>query len=149
MPGFVAGTGNQLYINRPKRIAVVTNVDEGTLEALEPRLKPLMMLSRTEHAFIDNVVRTVEENWTTEDMNTDSAWDDSVQYEGSDAWIRAQFQEYTLAMLSTVVAIPGLTPDTRGEGSEEELNLETCGDFNKSWVRTWMRTTNYQKWLMR
>ena len=150
MPGFLVGTGNQLYINRPKRIAVVANVDEGTVDCLEPRLKPLLMLSRTEHAFIDNIVRVVEETWDSE-MNADAAWDDSVEYQGSDAWIRSQFQEYTLALLSTVVKIPGLqsNPDNRLEMGPDELNLDGCGDFNKSWVKTWMRTTNYQKWLMR
>lgn len=53
--------------------------------------------------------------------------------EGSEQWIRKQFQGYMLAMLQTAVLAP--------EGSKD------IEHFNGNFINTWKQTDGFQSWL--
>lgn len=116
--GFVIGTSNILFRQKRQLMDIFIDIEQNTIEAHDPELRRQISLSTEDLRFIDFVVRNVQ--FPKEDA------------EGSEQWIRKQFQGYMLAMLRTAVVAP--------EGSKD------IEHFNGHFINTWKQTDAYNTW---
>lgn len=117
--GFVIGTSNILFRQKRQLMDVFIDIEQCTIEAHDPELRRQISLSTEDLRFIDFIVRNVQ--FPKEDA------------EGSEQWIRKQFQGYMLAMLRTAVLAP--------EGSKEMEH------FNSNFMAQWKQTDGFNRWL--
>lgn len=117
--GFVIGTSNILFRQKRQLMDIYIDIEQTTIESHDPELRRQISLSTEDLRFIDFVVRNVQ--FPKEDA------------EGSEQWIRKQFQGYMLALLRTAVLAP--------EGSKD------IEHFNSNFINTWKQTDGYNTWL--
>lgn len=115
--GYTIGTSNILFQQKKQLADVLVDVEGCTIETADQELKRLLTLSTEDLRFVDYIVRHVQA--PREDA------------EGSELWIRQQFQSYMLAMLRT-----SLLPD----GSKE------IEHFNGIFMAAWKRANCYCEW---
>lgn len=117
--GFVIGTSNILFRQKRQLMDVFIDIEQTTIEAHDPELRRQISLSTEDLRFIDFILRNVQ--FPKEDA------------EGSEQWIRKQFQGYMLALLRTAVLAP--------DGSKD------IEHFNSQFMNTWKQTDSYSSWL--
>lgn len=117
--GFIIGTSNILFRQKRQIMDVLIDVEHATIETQDQDLRRQLSLTTEDLRFVDFVVKTVQ--FPKEDG------------EGSEQWIRQQFQGYMLAILRAAV----LTMD----GTKEMEH------FNFHFLNAWKRTNGYQNWL--
>lgn len=119
--GYIIGTSNILFQQKKQLADVLIDVDLANMEAHDQELRRQLQLTTEDLRFIDFVLRHVTN--PKEDA------------EGSEQWIRAQFQGYMVAMLKTSLGV-------EGNGKEME-------HFNGSFMLAWRKTQCYQDWYSR
>lgn len=89
---YVIGTSNVLFQQKRQLADVLVDIEAANLDAHDPELKRQLVLSTEDLRYMDYILKHVQT--PKEDA------------EGSEYWIREQFQGYILALLRTSVA-PG------------------------------------------
>lgn len=117
--GFVIGTSNILFRQKRQLMDIFIDIEQSTIEAHDPELRRQISLSTEDLRFIDFVLRNVQ--FPKEDA------------EGSEQWIKKQFQGYMLSLLRTATLAP--------DGSKD------IEHFNANFVNTWKQTDGYNAWL--
>lgn len=117
--GFVIGTSNILFRQKRQLMDIFIDIEQNTIEAHDPELRRQISLSTEDLRFIDFVLRNVQ--FPKEDA------------EGSEQWIKKQFQGYMLSLLRTAALAP--------DGSKD------IEHFNVNFVNTWKQTDGYIAWL--
>lgn len=120
--GFVVGATNILFKQRKHLTDVVVEINDGRIVFHDFELKKQLNLTTTDLRFADFLVKIVTDG--------KSLFLDGTEWEGGDEWVRAQFKEYILALLSSV---------HKGD--------EKCqDDFNPCFIQAWKTTHNYRLW---
>lgn len=117
--GFIIGTSNILFRQKRQLMDVFIDVEMNTIEAQDPELRRQISLSTEDLRFIDYIVRNVQ-------IPKEDA-------EGSEQWIRKQFQGYMLAMLRAAVL-----------SSDGSKDIE---HFNSNFIAAWKQTDSFNSWL--
>lgn len=117
--GYIIGTSNILFRQKRQLFDVLIDVEMVSIETQDAELRRQLSLSTEDLRFMDFVLRQVQT--PKEDA------------EGSEQWIRRQFQGYMLALLKTAVIAP--------EGAKE------CEHFNGNFVTAWKSTAGYKDWV--
>lgn len=117
--GYIIGTSNILFRQKRQLFDVLIDVESTSIETQDGELRRQLSLSTEDLRFMDFLLRHVQA--PKEDA------------EGSEQWIRQQFQGYMLALLKTAVVAP--------EGAKE------CEHFNGSFVTAWKLTAGYKEWV--
>lgn len=122
-------------------------------------------MSGADRKWIENLVTTITESWD----NADKSRPRTMSFVGSEDYIRAQFEEYILALLSSVKydnflqknatqdnVLPDIGPAPHFPSSlffvgELRLTYVVEGvpvrDFGAVWVEQWRYTSNYAIWM--
>lgn len=141
---YIVGSTNSLLLQQKDRYSdILINLDEDTINITSPSLRSALALSHSDRRWIDFVTQEVNDTW--DDANPQRP--KTMGYRGSEEFIRLQFEEYLLSLISAVkyrnylaqnVGNPKATlPHVEGDPSH---------DFNEEWVEYWMRTENYRLW---
>lgn len=101
--GYTIGTSNILFQQKKQLADVFVDVEAGTIETAQPDVRRQLQLTTEDLRFVDYVLRHVQ-------APRESA-------EGSEQWIREQFQAYMLALLRTTL---------QQERQLEQQQLETA-----------------------
>lgn len=117
--GYTIGASNILFQQKKQLTEVFIDVEAGTIETSNAEIKKQLTLTTEDLRFVDFIIRYVQA--PREDA------------EGSEQWIREQFQGYMLAMLKTSLLPP-----------ESNKELE---HFNGYFMATWRKTNCYQDWV--
>lgn len=115
--GYTIGTSNILFKQKKQLTDVFVDIEGGSIETANVEIRKQLTLTTEDLRFVDFIMRHVQAP--------------KENAEGSEHWIREQFQGYMLAMLRT-----SLLP----EGTKE---LE---HFNGYFMSTWKKGTCYQQW---
>ena len=110
-------------------------LDETTINITSSSLRTALALSAADRRWIDFVSTTVHDTW---DENNPSR-PKTMGYMGSEEFIRLQFEEYLLALLSSVkyhLYLSHSTPLPTIEG-------DPAIDFNSDFIHTWRQTSNF------
>ncbi|KAL2148576.1 hypothetical protein VTH82DRAFT_2130 [Thermothelomyces myriococcoides] len=141
---YIVGSTNSLLLQQKDRYSdILINLDEGTINVTSPSLKSALQLSTPDRRWIDFITQNVNDTW--DDANPSRP--KTMGYVGSEEFIRVQFEEYLLALISSVKYRAHLArhannprmllPDVEGDPSL---------DFGNDFVEAWSRTHNYRIW---
>ncbi|KAH8411857.1 hypothetical protein KR215_012119 [Drosophila sulfurigaster] len=113
---YIIGTSNVLFQQKRQLADVLVDIEAANLDAHDPELRRQLVLSTEDLRYMDFILKHVQT--PKEDA------------EGSEYWIREQFQGYILALLRTAVA-----PDVKDNDH-----------FNAQFMNAFKRTQCYQEW---
>lgn len=120
---YTIGTSNILFQQKKHLADVFVNVEATSIETTDPSnadIRKQLQLTTEDLRFVDHILRHVQ-------APRENA-------EGSEQWIRGQFEAYALALLRTSLL---------ADGSKE------CDPFNGWFVTEWKQTMGYRMWLER
>lgn len=135
---YVMGTSNALILNQKSKLAdVLINIDTLTVEIINHDLVQLLTLSSYDKKWMSQIL-----NYVT------SSWSDSYSgFLGSDDYIRWQFEDYLLGLLSSVKYDNFLKKYDGSPPPElliKEVDRNQLKHFNNHFIENWKKTKNYQ-----
>lgn len=141
---YIVGSTNSLLLQQKDRYSdILINLDEDTVNITSPSLKAALQLSTPDRRWIDFITQNVNDTWDEANPSRPK----TMGYVGSEEFIRVQFEEYLLALISSVKyhAYLGkhahnprmLLPEIEGDPSH---------DFGPDFVEAWSRTENFRIW---
>jgi len=143
---YVVGSTNSLLLAQKERYAdILINLDENTITFPSPTIKAALALSVPDRRWIDFLTQTVNDTWDDESPSRPK----TLGYAGSEEFIRLQFEEYLLALLSAAKYkqfIEKNKDDAKSLVAENSSGdtVDPTADFGSEWIRAWQRTENYR-----
>jgi hypothetical protein len=118
-------------------------LDETIINITSTSLRQALSLSVSDRRWIDFITQSVNETW--DDANPDRP--KTLGYIGSEEFIRLQFEEYLLSMISSVKYHGYLVTHANNPGAIlPHVDGDPSNDFGADWVEAWARTENYRIW---
>lgn len=140
----VGSTNNLLLQQRDRYCDVLVNLDEDAVTVLSPSLRTALALSTPDRRWIDFLTQAVNDTWD----DVDPSRPKTHGYAGSEDFIRLQFEEYLLAMLSSSKYRSYL--ETHKEGDVKTLLADVDGDpsseYSTAYMDAWRETENCKLW---
>ncbi|KAI4734151.1 hypothetical protein E4T50_15309 [Aureobasidium sp. EXF-12298] len=138
---YVVGSTNQLLLQQKDRYAdILVNLDDNTINIHSPSLRNALALSTADRRWIDFLTQSVHDTW---DENIPSRPKD-MGYAGSEEFIRLQFEEYLLSLLSASKYSRFVSSH---KGDPKALLSEVEGDpsaeFGNEFMNQWALTENF------
>lgn len=142
---YIVGSTNSLLVQQKDRYCdVLIDLDENAITVLSPTLRTAVALSVADRRWIDFLTQQVSDTWD----ETDPSRPKTHGYSGSEEFIRLQFEEYLLALLSAEKYHQYLT--THNTGDPKALLADVEGDpsleFGNNFLEPWRQTGNYKLW---
>ncbi|POR32287.1 Late secretory pathway protein AVL9 [Tolypocladium paradoxum] len=139
---YLVGSTNSLLLQQKDRYSdILINLDEDTVNITPASLKSVLALTAADRRWIDSLTQEVNETWDEANPSRPK----TMQYVGSEEFIRSQFEAYILGLISSVKFHNFLTANV--DGSKGFSGAEDPAvDFGLEWVESWMRTENYRMW---
>ena len=141
---YIVGSTNSLLLQQRDRYSdILINLDDDSINITSPSLKAALQLSHSDRRWIDFITQEVNDTW--DDANPERP--KTMGYVGSEEFIRLQFEEYLLSLISSVkyrrhLARHGNNPRMTLPHIEGDPSV----DFGADFVESWMRTENYRLW---
>ncbi|KAF2427271.1 hypothetical protein EJ08DRAFT_593154 [Tothia fuscella] len=147
---YVVGSTNSLLLQQKDRYCdILINLDEDTITIAPQHLRSILTLTVPDRRWIDFLTGTVNDTWDESNPGRPK----TLGYVGSEEFIRLQFEEYILALLSAVKY--RLYTDSRREahaskegGGNSKAYSDVGGDpaseFGNEWIQAWMKTENFR-----
>lgn len=140
---YIVGSTNSLLLQQRDRYSdVLINLDELTVNVTSTSLQHALVLSTPDRRWIDFLTQTVNDTW--DESNPSRPKDHG--YAGSEEFIRMQFEEYLLAMLSAVKLKAYQEKNHNREKIVIEHEGDPAGEFSNHYIDAWMKTENYRIW---
>jgi hypothetical protein len=139
---YCVGSTNSLLLAQKERYAdVLVNLDESSVTVLNTNLTRPLALTIPDRRWIDAITQTVVDTWDPVNPNRPI----TLAYNGSEEFIRLQFEEYLIALLSAVKQHMFLTT-RRDEARSALLDLENdpTAAFGTDWVKAWQNTESFR-----
>lgn len=121
---YIIGTSNVLFQQKKNLADILVDIENATLETTDLELKKQLDLTTEDLRFVNFILRHVQN--PKEDA------------EGSEGWIREQFQGYMLALLKTAVI--------SFSSSSNDLTKEADSHFNTNFICYFKKTQCFQEW---
>lgn len=125
----------------------IPQLDEDTISILSPSFRGPLALSAADRRWIDFLTQVINETW--DDAHPERP--KTHGYMGSEEFIRLQFEEYLLALLSCMKYHEDLNSFNNGESGHrsraqlDAFNIEgdPALEFNAEFLTHWQTTSNY------
>jgi len=96
---WLVGTTNSIVTQQKDcQWDLLISIEQTTFDFRDPKLERLVSLTPSDRAWMDGVIRSVEETWNTADPTRPIG----MAYQGSDDDLRSKFEEYICSALSTI-----------------------------------------------
>ncbi|TKA82034.1 hypothetical protein B0A49_00172 [Cryomyces minteri] len=139
---YVVGTTNSLLLQQRDRYSdILINLDEDTINISSPSLRNALALSTPDRRWIDFLTQAVNDTWDESNPERPT----TLGYTGSEEFIRLQFEEYLLALLSAVkyrLYVEKHKDDAKALLSE--VDGDPANEFGSVWIEAWMQTENFR-----
>ncbi|WWC91958.1 uncharacterized protein L201_006911 [Kwoniella dendrophila CBS 6074] len=142
---WLVGTTNQIVTQQKDcKYDLLVNIDTNTFEFTDAKIERLVTLTPADRKWMDDVVRTVEESYNTPEGERPG-------FKGSDDDLRARFEEYICAALSSIKYADFLSKAKRqdisivgvgGPGGDGAILMP----FSEQWVTAFKTTPAYDIW---
>ncbi|KAJ4350660.1 hypothetical protein N0V95_004565 [Ascochyta clinopodiicola] len=140
---YIVGSTNSLLLQQKDRYSdILINLDDHTVNITSSSLRQASILSTPDRRWIDFLTQTVNDSWD----ESDPARPKDHGYTGSEEFIRMQFEEYLLAMLSSVKYKLYMEKHPSHEPLMPEVHGDPASEFSNDWVHAWMQTENFRIW---
>ncbi|KAI9890712.1 MAG: late secretory pathway protein avl9 [Vezdaea aestivalis] len=139
---YIVGSTNSLLLQQKDRYSdILINLDEDTISITSSSLRSALTLSPADRRWIDFIYVAVRDTWD----EANPARPSHHGYAGSDEFIRIQFEEYLLALLSAAKYRVHYKK-YKNEPSKLLLDVEgdPSNDFGEQWMDAWSNTENYK-----
>ncbi|KAK5132504.1 hypothetical protein LTR08_008888 [Meristemomyces frigidus] len=142
---YVVGSTNSLLVQQKDRYCdILTDLDENVVTISSPSLRAAATLSAADRRWIDFLTQAVNDTWD----DADPSRPNTHGYAGSEEFIRLQFEEYLLALLSSEKYHRYLA--THNDGAPKALLADVEGDpsseYAPAFLDAWRETENYKLW---
>ncbi|KAF7559060.1 hypothetical protein G7046_g5096 [Stylonectria norvegica] len=102
---YIVGSTNSLLLQQKDRYSdILINLDDDTVSITSTSLRAALTLTAADRRWIDYLTQEINETWDEANPNRPK----TLKYVGSEEFIRLQFEEYILALISSVKT--GSTP---------------------------------------
>ncbi|KAI5204309.1 hypothetical protein E4T38_04756 [Aureobasidium subglaciale] len=138
---YMVGSTNQLLLQQRDRYAdILVNLDDNTINIYSPSLRSALALSTADRRWIDFLTQSVHDTW---DENIPSRPKD-MGYAGSEEFIRLQFEEYLLSLLSAS-KYSRFVSNHKGDPKAllSEVEGDPSNEFGSEFMNQWCLTENY------
>lgn len=141
---YIVGSTNSLLLQQKDRYSdILINLDEDIISITSPSLRTALTLTAADRRWIDYLTQEINETWDEANPSRPK----TMKYVGSEEFIRLQFEEYILALISSVKYHNYLTSTTNiPKAILPEVEGDPIMDFGQDWVEAWKRTENYRMW---
>ncbi|KAI0396298.1 hypothetical protein F5Y17DRAFT_420335 [Xylariaceae sp. FL0594] len=141
---YVVGSTNSLLLQQRDRYSdILINLDEDTINITSPSLRGALVLSHADRRWIDFVTQEVNDTWD----ETNPQRPKTMGYRGSEEFIRLQFEEYLLSLISSVKYRNFLAQNAQNpKATLPHIEGDPSRDFGDEWIEYWMKTDNYRLW---
>lgn len=140
---YIVGSTNSLLLQQRDRYSdILINLDDHTVNITSSSLRQASILSTPDRRWIDFLTQTINDTWD----EADPARPKDHGYAGSEEFIRMQFEEYLLAMLSSVKYKIYMEKNAHKENSMTDIEGDPASEFSHDWVNAWMETENFRIW---
>ncbi|KAH6996449.1 transport protein Avl9-domain-containing protein [Ilyonectria sp. MPI-CAGE-AT-0026] len=141
---YIVGSTNSLLLQQKDRYSdILINLDEDIISITSPSLRTALTLTAADRRWIDYLTQEINETWDEANPSRPK----TMKYVGSEEFIRLQFEEYILALISSVKYHNYLTSNTNSpKAILPEVEGDPILDFGQDWVEAWKRTENYRMW---
>ncbi|CCH41681.1 Late secretory pathway protein avl9 [Wickerhamomyces ciferrii] len=135
---YIMGTSNALILNQKSKLAdVLINIDNSTVEIIDQELNQPLTLTNYDKKWLSIIIN-----------NVTSSWNDSYSgYIGSDDYIRWQFEDYLIGLLSSVKYdnfIKKFDGSPPSEVINKDFDINQLKNFNLGFIEIWKKTSNYK-----
>lgn len=141
---YIVGSTNSLLLQQKDRYSdILINLDEDTINISSPSLRSALTLSLADRRWIDFITQSVNDTW---DENNPSR-PKTMGYVGSEEFIRLQFEEYLLSLISSVKCHSYLQHHAHNPSAHlPVVDGDPSLDFGADWIEAWTRSENYRIW---
>lgn len=141
---YIVGSTNSLLLQQKDRYSdILINLDEESVVINSQQLRTALTLTAADRRWIDYLTHEINETWDDANPNRPK----TLKYVGSEEFIRLQFEEYILALISSVKYHNYLTSNSNNpKAILPEVEGDPVADFGYEWVEAWKRTENYRMW---
>lgn len=142
---FMIGSSNSLLAEQKTELChIFVDVDASEVEIIDKSLSPALQLSGNDKKWIESIANIVSQSWNENDLFTPK----NSQFEGSEDFIRWQFEDYLTGLLSSVKLSEYVTSYADNQAAlqsipEEMLRANPIQLFNNNWVTRWKHTENF------
>lgn len=139
---YVVGSTNSILLAQKDRYSdILINLDEDTIVISSQSLRNALQLTVPDRRWIDFLTQTVNDTWD----ETNPGRPKTLGYAGSEEFIRLQFEEYLLALLSSVKYRQYVeTRKDDPKGLLTDVEGDPANEFGNEWIKAWMKTENYR-----
>jgi hypothetical protein len=141
---YIVGSTNSLLLQQRDRYSdILINLDEESINITSTSLRNALQLSVADRRWMDFITQNVNETWDKSNPGRPK----TMGYVGSEEFIRLQFEEYLLSMISAVKYHNYLLKHANNPRMAlPHIEGDPSSDFSTDWVEAWMRTENYRIW---
>lgn len=140
---YLIGTTNSIFHQQKEcPIDVIVDVEHGSLDFVDPALQSLVNLTPTDRKWMDEIVQVVLETWNAADPSRPS----SMQFTGSDDYLRARFEEYICSLLSSIKYAEYKESHGAGQSSIVAPDASTTDAFGSEFVHSFRQTRCFDLW---
>jgi hypothetical protein len=140
---FLVGTTNSIFRQQKEcAIDVIVDLEHSNLEFLDPKLHQIVNLTAADRKWMDEIVNVVMDTWNAADPSRPS----SMQYLGSDDYLRAKFEEYICSMLSSVKYSEYLLKGEMNQVSIVAPDANTTDAFGAEFIAAFKITRVFALW---
>ncbi|KAJ4270441.1 hypothetical protein NW762_002123 [Fusarium torreyae] len=141
---YIVGSTNSLLLQQKDRYSdILINLDEESVVINSQPLRNALALTAADRRWIDYLTHEINETWDEANPNRPK----TLKYVGSEEFIRLQFEEYILALISSVKYHNYLSANPNNpKAILPEVEGDPVADFGYEWVEAWKRTENYRMW---
>ncbi|ERF73900.1 hypothetical protein EPUS_05912 [Endocarpon pusillum Z07020] len=140
---YIVGSTNSLLLQQKDKYSdILVNLDEKMVNITSTSLRTALSLPAADRRWIDFLTQTVQDTW--DPANPDRPH--TMGYAGSEEFIRLQFEEYLLALLSSVSYhnhLSSLRTTVQLQSSTHTPEEDPSLEFNSDFIHAWKETSNY------
>lgn len=139
---YIVGSTNSLLLQQRDRYSdILINLDEMSINITSASLRSALALSSADRRWIDFITQSVNDTWDESNPGRPK----TMGYVGSEEFIRLQFEEYLLSLISAVkchnyMARQGKNPRVM----LPQVEGDPSSDFGIEWIEAWSHTDNYR-----
>lgn len=142
---YVVGSTNSLLVQQKDRYCdVLIELDDKLVHVQSPTLRAATTLTTADRRWIDFLTQQVNDTFDEADPSRPT----THGYAGSEEFIRLQFEEYLLALLSAEKYHQYLAKHKEGDSKAllADVDGDPSTDFGHNFLEAWRRTENYRIW---
>lgn len=141
---YIVGSTNSLLLQQKDRYSdILINLDEDNINISSSSLRSALSLTVADRRWIDFITQSVNDTWDESNPSRPK----NMGYPGSEEFIRFQFEEYLISLLSAVKYHNFILQEADNNNKIlPQVDGDPSNDFGIDWVEAWIRSENYQLW---